>query len=153
MHYYKRLKDVREDFGLSQKQVADILGITAQQYQLYECGKREMPMHLFYVLAQYYDITLDYLVGADNNDYFDYVSEKQTVLSNCYRKIRDIREDFDMTQKQVAGILNITTQQYQLYESGKREMPMHHFITLAEHYGVTIDYLVGRDKRNIFDNI
>ncbi len=68
-----------------------------------------------------------------------------------YQKIRDIREDFDMTQKQVAEILGITTQQYQLYESGKREMPMHHFIRLADHYEVTIDYLVGRDKRTLFD--
>ena len=56
-----------------------------------------------------------------------------------------------MTQKQVAEILGITTQQYQLYESGKREMPMHHFIRLADHYEVTIDYLVGRDKRTLFD--
>ncbi len=61
-----------------------------------------------------------------------------------YQRIRDIREDTDMTQKQVAQILEITTQQYQLYESGKREMPMHLFIKLADYYKVSIDYLVGR---------
>ncbi|MBQ1535943.1 MAG: helix-turn-helix transcriptional regulator [Ruminococcus sp.] len=61
-----------------------------------------------------------------------------------YQRVRDIREDNDMTQKQVAQILGITTQQYQLYESGKREMPMHLFILLADHYEVSIDYLVGR---------
>ena len=70
-----------------------------------------------------------------------------------YKKIRDVREDFDMTQKQVAQLLGITTQQYQLYESGKREMPMHLFIKLADYYEVTIDYLVGRDKRGLFDHI
>ena len=70
-----------------------------------------------------------------------------------YQKVRDIREDFDLSQQQVAEILGITRQQYQLYESGKREMPMHLFIKLAEYYEVTIDYLVGRDKRSIFDNI
>ena len=70
-----------------------------------------------------------------------------------YQKIRDVREDFDLTQKQVAAILGITTQQYQLYESGKREMPMHLFIKLADYYEVTIDYLVGRDKRGLFDYI
>ncbi|MBP3794013.1 MAG: helix-turn-helix transcriptional regulator [Ruminococcus sp.] len=61
-----------------------------------------------------------------------------------YQRVRDIREDNDMTQKQVAQILGITTQQYQLYESGKREMPMHLFILLADHYEVSIDYFVGR---------
>lgn len=70
-----------------------------------------------------------------------------------YQKVRDIREDFDLSQQQVADILGITRQQYQLYESGKREMPMHHFITLAEYYNVTIDYLAGRDNRNLYDNI
>ena len=63
-----------------------------------------------------------------------------------YQHLKDIREDHDMNQQQVADILNITRQQYQLYESGKREMPMHHFITLADHYGVSLDYLAGRQR-------
>ncbi len=63
-----------------------------------------------------------------------------------YQHLRDIREDNDLNQQQVADILNITRQQYQLYESGKREMPMHHFITLADHYGVSLDYLAGRQR-------
>ena len=150
MYYYSRVRAVREDFDLSQKQVAQILDITAQQYQLYESGKREMPMHLFIKIADYYEVSIDYLAGIDKNDYNEYLT-KQKVISFFYQKIRDIREDNDMNQQQAADILGITRQQYQLYESGKREMPMHHFITLAEHYGVTIDYLVSRDKRNLFD--
>ena len=61
-----------------------------------------------------------------------------------YQRIRDTREDNDLTQKQVAQMLEITTQQYQLYESGKREMPMHLFIKRADHYKVSLDYLAGR---------
>ena len=60
-----------------------------------------------------------------------------------YSRLRDLREDFDKTQADIAVVLNITTQQYQLYESGKREMPMHHFITLANYYNVSLDYLAG----------
>ena len=60
-----------------------------------------------------------------------------------YRRLKDIREDSDKKQEDIALILNITRQQYQLYESGKREMPMHHFITLAEYYNISLDYLVG----------
>lgn len=63
-----------------------------------------------------------------------------------YQRIRDMREDSDMTQQQVAEILGITQQQYQLYESGRREMPMHLFILLADHYDVSLDYLAGRKK-------
>ncbi|MBP3308000.1 MAG: helix-turn-helix transcriptional regulator [Clostridia bacterium] len=60
-----------------------------------------------------------------------------------YQRLKDMREDFDKKQEDIASVLNITRQQYQLYESGKREMPMHHFITLAMYYGVSLDYLAG----------
>ena len=60
-----------------------------------------------------------------------------------YRRLKDIREDSDKKQEEVASVLDITRQQYQLYESGKREMPMHHFVTLAKYYNVSLDYLAG----------
>lgn len=64
-----------------------------------------------------------------------------------YQRIRDMREDNDLSQEKVAEVLGITRQQYQLYESGKREMPMHLFVTLAQHYGVSLDYLAGLKKQ------
>ncbi len=60
-----------------------------------------------------------------------------------YQRLRDMREDFDKKQEDIAVVLNITRQQYQLYESGKREMPMHHFVILAKYYNVSLDYLAG----------
>ena len=63
MHVYQRLKDIREDADKKQEDIAKILDITRQQYQLYESGKREMPMHHFSVLARYYNVSLDYLAG------------------------------------------------------------------------------------------
>lgn len=60
-----------------------------------------------------------------------------------YQRLKDIREDNDKKQEDIARVLNITRQQYQLYESGKREIPMHHFITLAKHYNISLDYLAG----------
>ena len=50
----------------------------------------------------------------------------------AYRRLKDLREDSDKKQENIALVLGIARQQYQLYESGKREMPMHHFITLAK---------------------
>jgi len=69
-----------------------------------------------------------------------------------YQRLKDIREDSDKKQEDIALVLNITRQQYQLYESGKREMPMHHFITLAKYYNMSLDYLAGLiDKpKNLF---
>ncbi len=63
MNYYQRLKDLREDKEKLQSEVAEILGITQQQYSRYERGLREIPFHHVITLAQYYNISLDYLAG------------------------------------------------------------------------------------------
>ena len=60
-----------------------------------------------------------------------------------YQRIRDLREDADQSQGDTAALLGISQQHYSMYETGKREMPMHHFIALAKHYNVSLDYLAG----------
>jgi len=60
-----------------------------------------------------------------------------------YQRLRDLREDSDKTQSDIAQILGISRQHYSMYEKGERELPMHHFITLAKHYNVSLDYLAG----------
>ena len=61
--YYQRLKDMREDNDMSQRQVANLLNITQQQYSLYENGTREIKTHLLKALAIYYNVSADYLLG------------------------------------------------------------------------------------------
>ena len=60
-----------------------------------------------------------------------------------YRRIKDLREDNDLSQLDVANVLQISQQHYSMYETGKREIPLHHFITLAKYYGVSLDYMAG----------
>lgn len=60
-----------------------------------------------------------------------------------YNDLRQIRQKNNNTQSDMAKILKITQQQYQLYENGKREIPLHHLITLAKYYNVSLDYLAG----------
>lgn len=62
----------------------------------------------------------------------------------CYPRLKDLREDCDLTQGAVGKLLNTTQQQYGKYEKGIQEIPVHHLITLADFYGVTTDYLLGR---------
>lgn len=57
---------------------------------------------------------------------------------------RELREDHDYSQSDVAAVLGISQQHYSKYETGKYELPLRHFITLAEYYGVSADYLIGR---------
>lgn len=65
MHDYPKMKQLRESNGLSQANIANVLEITQQQYQLYESGKREIPLHLMMNLAKFYNVSLDYITGLD----------------------------------------------------------------------------------------
>ena len=60
-----------------------------------------------------------------------------------YRRIRDLREDRDLTQKQLAKILNCSQQVYSNYELGQRDIPTDILIRLALFYDVSIDYILG----------
>jgi len=60
-----------------------------------------------------------------------------------YQRLRELREDKDLSQKAVASVLDITMQQYSLYERGDREIPFHHVIALAKFYHVSLDYIAG----------
>lgn len=66
MHYTQRLKDLREDKDLKQEAIAITLKITRQQYQLYESGKRKLPIDLLITLCKFYDTSADYILGFTN---------------------------------------------------------------------------------------
>ena len=59
-------------------------------------------------------------------------------------RLRDLREDKDMKQKEVAAILGIDQRVYSTYETGKRDIPLRHLVVLADFYNVSTDYLLGR---------
>ena len=66
-----------------------------------------------------------------------------------YRRIRDLREDADLTQRQVVEAINVPQLTYAYYESCERMLPPHVLCALADFYGVSVDYLLERtDKKN-----
>lgn len=60
-----------------------------------------------------------------------------------YRRIRDLREDHDLTQKQMAEILHCSQQVYSNYELGQRDIPTAILIALANYYHTSTDYILG----------
>ena len=66
-----------------------------------------------------------------------------------YNRIKDLREDNDKHQKDIAQLLGISQQYYSEYECGNRTIPIIHLITLAKYYGTSIDYIVGLSDEKI----
>ena len=62
LEYYERLRELREDMDKSQSAIAEFLGITQQQYSLYENGKRQLPLELLQKLCLLYGVSADYIL-------------------------------------------------------------------------------------------
>ena len=64
------------------------------------------------------------------------------------KRIRDLREDHDKTQQEIADILGTSQTMYARYERGANELPLHHLIALCKYYDVSADYILGlKDKK------
>ena len=64
---YQRLRDLREDHDLKQREVASILNCAQRTYSNYEMGQRDIPTEVLIQLAQYYNVSVDYILGMTNN--------------------------------------------------------------------------------------
>ena len=64
-----------------------------------------------------------------------------------YQHIRDLREDADLTQKQVGEAINVPQRTYAYYESGQRMVPPQVLCALADFYNVSVDYILGRTDK------
>lgn len=94
MKYYERLRDIREDSDLHQKDIAKILGTTTQKISDYENGNVMMRVDKYITLAKYYNISLDYLTGLiniprplfeDQTITREWLTEKEKKLLTAYK--------------------------------------------------------------------
>ena len=64
---YRRIRDLREDHDLTQKQIAQLLGMSQTGYSKYETGENDIPTAILIKLARFYNTSIDYLLGETDN--------------------------------------------------------------------------------------
>ena len=65
--FYQRLRDLKEDMDLKQSNLADIIGVSENQYGRYERGENDIPLEKALILANYYNVSIDYIAGRTND--------------------------------------------------------------------------------------
>lgn len=73
-------------------------------------------------------------------------------IMNYIKIMRDLREDNDKTQQEIADFLGTSQTMYARYERGANELPIHHLLKLCDYYGVSADYFLGRKSKTPDDN-
>lgn len=135
------LVDLRKSKDISQGKMAQILGITQQAYCNYEKGIRQLPDELKIKIADYYGISVDYLLGRE----FE-INENNTNIKIAHNLI-NLRKQLKITQQQVATKIGISQQTYAAYENGTRTPPTDILTLLADYYKVTTDFLLNRNDK------
>ena len=116
MRIYNRLKDLREDKDLNQKQIGEIIGTSGNYYGDYENGKRDIPTERMIMLAKYYKVSMDYITGLTNDKGgLHKNSPEEAELLNKYKALSDKRKG------RVLQLLDDLTEEQHEEEAKKKE--------------------------------
>lgn len=140
---FQRLVETREDFNLKQKDIANILNITQQSYSLWENGTKIIPLKHLNSLCNYYNINMDYMLGLSNTRHYDVINT-DIDKSRIGKRLREFRIENNVTQIELAKLLNTTHSTISAYESGKTTILTAFAYEICKRYNISMDYLCGR---------
>lgn len=143
----KRLFDLREYKDLSQIKLADSLGITQQTYSLWEKGTKIIPLKHLNSLSNFYEISMDYIVGlTDEKNNSGIIKLTELNKNEIGSRIKKIREDNNLTLRDLAKELNTTSSTISAYETGKTLILTAFAYQICIKYNVSLDWLCGKRK-------
>lgn len=143
----KRLFDLREYADLSQKDLANKLGVTQQTYSLWEKGTKIIPLKHLNNLCNYYKTSMDYVLGLSNERTNSDIKEiKELNKKLIGSRIKEIRESNKITLRDLASELNTTSSTISAYETGKTLVLTAFAYQICIKYDVSLDWLCGKVK-------
>ena len=142
---FQKLIELREDSSLKQKDIANVLNITQQTYSLWENGTKIIPLKHLNSLCNYYDVSMGYVLGLSNVRQYDIVN-KVIDKKIIGIKLKEFREEKNITQEELANILSTTHSTISAYESGKTTILTAFAYEICKRYNISMDYLCGRVK-------
>lgn len=135
-----RLKKLRKEKGLTQSDLAKVLNTNQSQYGKYENGKTNLSLENAQILADYFGVTLPYLLGLDDDSCID-GSKKMTPFQSLVR-------DRGLSLKEISEATGIAYPTLSGYNQGIRTPKKKNAQIIAEYFGVSIPYLLGYEENS-----
>ena len=147
---FKRLRDIREDNDLSQQDVAKILGVKRSAYSLWELGINIIPIRKLVIFADYFDYSLDYLLGLSNS------KEQGNMIKGIdFKKLglnlKKIRLYNGYSQEDIAYFLKVSPACIVRYEKAYIEISLSNLYKYSIIFKITLDELCGKRKSNVYN--
>lgn len=140
----ERLKALRKEAGLTQKEVAKKLQMSQPQYARTENGGRKPNGETLEKFADFFNVSTDYLLGK---------TQPRTELSVFPERLRQLRIETDLTQQELAKNLNVSQQIIGLWERGERKPKIEAITNIAEYFNVSPKYLIGETNNREIETI
>ena len=142
----ERLKNIREDHDLTQREMAYILNVKRSTYSLWELGINIIPLDCLSKFADYFDYSLDYVLGISNNKNKGNI-EKGLDLKILGENIKKLRKNQNLSQENIASILNVTQACVNRYENGKILISTSNLYKLSKEFNIELFKLCGKEKK------
>ena len=142
------IKLMREEEGISQKEIAQKLGVKRSTYSLWELEINMIPLPRLIELCKIYCCSIDYILNLNNKK--KYSNMKMDIDDNLYpKRLKEIRKEHKYTQAKLAQKLNTDNGVISRYESGKTLILTSFLIEYSKIFNISCDYLLGKINEKI----
>ena len=145
VNMFGNIKKIREYYELTQREIAKILNISKSSYNYFETGEHIIPLKHLNHFCNVFHLSMDYVCGLTNIN-TPVLKKYKLNQKEIGKKIKEIRQKNNLTQKEIAKILNTSQSNISAYESGKTLILTAFLYNYAKYFDISIDYLTGRSK-------
>lgn len=140
---FSKMRDIREDHDMTQKDMASILGVNRSTYSLWELGINIIPIKHLCDFADYFNYTIDYVLGLTNSKTKVNVI-KGFNLKSLGKNMKEIRTKHKLSQENIANLLGITQACVARYENGLIEISTSNLYKFSKYFKVSLSKLCNK---------
>ncbi|MBQ8892076.1 MAG: helix-turn-helix transcriptional regulator [Bacilli bacterium] len=147
----ERLKNIREDHDLSQKEMANILNVNRSTYSLWELGINIIPIKYLSNFSDHFNYSIDYVLGLTNNKHPNDLKKgfNVNILGN---NLKQLRHSKGLSQENIANIIGVTQPCIARYEKGIIEISTSNLYKFSKEFKIPIYELCGKKEEKVSVN-
>ena len=135
----RRIAQLRKEQNMTQQELANILEVSREAVSMWEIGLRQPNLDTLQKLADFFGCSVDYLLGR--------TSQCTSNTNPIGRRIAQLRKKRNITQEELANILEVSREAVSMWEIGLRQPNLDTLQKLADFFGCSVDYLLGRTSQ------